>query len=312
MKKLITLFFTWSIIQPQVAQNPVEISASVNKSARAGEVINIEISANMDEEWHIYSIYKVVQGAGPLPTEITISGDIVGALAPVIEPEPNYVYDPGFEMDTYYHKGNTTFNLPVRLKRNLEPGQYKIGVDVFYMVCNARLCYPPVTKTDSVVINIDPGFPRASKTSFKKMPNVPEVNYSNSNNEKSLFSIFILAIGGAIISWIMPCVYPMIPIIISFFGKMSEDKNVGKNTIALFYGAGIAGTFLIIGLIVSALSWGIDDTAMKSKYANIGNFIATAPYLNLFLGVYGRLLTLPLINCRLPDFFYLALEISGS
>ena len=63
---------------------------------------------------------------------------------------------------------------------------------------------------------------------------------------------------------------------------MSEDKNVGKNTIALFYGAGIAGTFLIIGLIVSALSWGIDDTAMKSKYANIGNFIATDPYLNLF------------------------------
>ena len=183
MKKLITLFFTWSIIQPQVAQNPVEISASVNKSARAGEVINIEISANMDEEWHIYSIYKVVQGAGPLPTEITTSGDIVGALAPVIEPEPNYVYDPGFEMDTYYHKGNTTFNLPVRLKRNLEPGQYKIGVDVFYMVCNARLCYPPVTKTDSVVINVDPGIPRATKTSFKKMPGAPEVSYSNNKKE---------------------------------------------------------------------------------------------------------------------------------
>ena len=285
MKKLITLFFTWSIIQPQVAQNPVEISASVNKSARAGEVINIEISANMDEEWHIYSIYKVVQGAGPLPTEITISGDIVGALAPVIEPEPNYVYDPGFEMDTYYHKGNTTFNLPVRLKRNLEPGQYKIGVDVFYMVCNARLCYPPVTKTDSVVINVDPGIPRATKTSFKKMPGAPEVSHSNNKSERSLFSIFILAIGGAIISWIMPCVYPMIPIIISFFGKMSEDKNVGKNTVALFYGAGIAGTFLIIGLIVSALTWGIDDTAMKAKYANIGNFIATDPYLNLLLGV---------------------------
>ncbi|GIS40092.1 hypothetical protein Ct9H90mP12_2860 [bacterium] len=54
------------------------------------------------------------------------------------------------------------------------------------------------------------------------------------------FEILLLAIGGAILSWVMPCVYPMIPIIISFFGKMSEDKNIGRTTIATFYGLGIA------------------------------------------------------------------------
>ena len=77
----------------------------------------------------------------------------------------------------------------------------------------------------------------------------------------------------------------MIPIIISFFGKMSEEKNVSRFTIASFYGLGIAGTFVAIGLGVSILSWGVTDIAAKSRYANIGNFIATDPFLNLGLGI---------------------------
>ena len=285
MKKLIIFLFICSALLSQDNQNPVTISASVDGTARAGEVINVEILAAMEDQWHIYSIYDLIEGPGPLPTEITISGNVVGAVAPVQEPKPNYVYDPGFEMDTYYHKGNTTFNLPVRLKRNLEPGKYTIAIDVFYMVCNARLCYPPVTKTDSVVIIVDPGLPRESKANFRTVSNIGSDDSLTGDSRRSLLSILFLAIGGAIISWIMPCVYPMIPIIISFFGKMSEDKNVSRNTIAIFYGAGIAGTFVLIGLIVGILSWGIDDTAMKTKYANIGNFIATDPYVNLFLGI---------------------------
>ena len=77
----------------------------------------------------------------------------------------------------------------------------------------------------------------------------------------------------------------MIPIIISYFGKTSEDKNIGKTTVAILYGAGIAGTFIIIGLLVSFLSWGVNDAAVQSGYANIGNFIATNAWLNLALGV---------------------------
>ena len=83
----------------------------------------------------------------------------------------------------------------------------------------------------------------------------------------------------------MPCVYPMIPIIISFFGKMAQEKHIGRTTIASFYGLGIAGTFVVIGLIVGALSWGVSDVAAQSRYANIGNFIATDPWINLFLGI---------------------------
>ena len=264
--------------------NPVKMSVEPIPKVRAGEVAEIVISLNMDDEWHIYSIFKTSAGAGPLPTEVSVGGNAVGMVAPVIEPEPIYAFDPGFETDTYYHKGNTQFTVPVKLKRNLQPGTYKIAVDVFYMVCNARLCYPPVTKTDTVVVEIEPGSPRANKVSFAVTTSSPN-DSGPLGKANSLLGIFLLAVGGAILSWVMPCVYPMIPIIISFFGKMSEEKHIGKNTIASFYGLGIAGTFVLIGTLVGFLSWGVSDVATQSRYANIGNFIATNSWVNLGLGI---------------------------
>ena len=282
MKKTLSLFLMIGCLFAQT--NPVTMSVESIPKVRAGEVAEIVISLNMDDEWHIYSIFKTSAGAGPLPTEVSVGGNAVGMVAPVIEPEPIYAFDPGFETDTYYHKGNTQFTVPVKLKRNLQPGTYKIAVDVFYMVCNARLCYPPVTKTDTVVVEIEPGSPRADKLSFAVATSSPN-DSGPLGKANSLLGIFLLAVGGAILSWVMPCVYPMIPIIISFFGKMSEEKHIGKNTIASFYGLGIAGTFVLIGTLVGFLSWGVSDVAAQSRYANIGNFIATNSWINLGLGI---------------------------
>ena len=282
MKKILSLLLTIGCLLAQT--NPVTMSVESIPKIRAGEVAEIVISMNMDDEWHIYSIFKTSAVAGPLPTEVSVGGNAVGMVAPVIEPEPINAFDPGFETYTYYHKGNTQFTVPVKLKRNLQPGTYKIAVDVFYMVCNARLCYPPITKTDTVVVEIEAGSPRADKSSFAVATSSPN-DGGPIGKANSLFGIFLLAVGGAILSWVMPCVYPMIPIIISFFGKMSEEKHIGKNTIASFYGLGISGTFVLIGILVGFLSWGVSDVAAQSRYANIGNFIATNSWINLGLGI---------------------------
>ena len=282
MKKIFYLILLVGSTFAQADENPVKISAFADSPARAGEVLSIRINAEMDKEWHIYSIYKSTEG--PLPTEITVSGNAVGLIAPVHEPKPKYVFDPGFESDTYYHEGNTEFIFPIKLKRNLEPGEYDIAIDVFYMVCNERLCYPPITKTDTLKIQVEDGNPRPGFTSFSNISS----NLSNEDREErknTLLGVLLLAVGGVILSWVMPCVYPMIPIIISFFGKMSEEKHIGRNTIATFYGLGISGTFILIGLIVGFLSWGVEDVAEKSRHANLGNMIATNQWINLFLGI---------------------------
>ena len=282
MKKIISLFLLIGTLFAQA--NPVTMSVESLPKFRAGEVAEIVINMTMDDQWHIYSIYKSRVELGPLPTEISVGGRAVGTVAPVVEPEPIYAFDPGFETDTYYHQGNTQFTVPIKLKRSLQPGTYKIAVDVFYMVCNVRLCYPPVVKTDTVLVEIESGSPRPGKLSFA-VAALSSNDDNSSGNSSTLLGIFLLALGGAIISWVMPCVYPMIPIIISFFGKMAEEKHVGRNTIATFYGLGISGTFVLIGILVGFLSWGVSDVALQSRYANIGNFIATNSWINLGLGI---------------------------
>ena len=258
--------------------NPVSMSLGAESSGRAGEVIRVYIDALMDDQWKIYSIYKIAEG--PIPTEISLSGGVMAMAGLIIEPEPNEDFDPGFDVTSYYHSGNTRFTIPVRLKRNLEPGNHDLVVSMFYQVCNERLCYPPTTLTDTVIVVVEEGGPRQDRVAISA-----SVDDSSNDKKIPILNIIFLAIGGAILSWIMPCVYPMIPIIISFFGKTSEDKNIGRTAVAMLYGAGIAGTFIFIGLLVSFLSWGVNDAAVQSGYANIGNFIATNAWLNLALGL---------------------------
>ncbi len=258
--------------------NPVSMSLSVESPGRAGEVIDVHVDALMDDQWKIYSIYKIAEG--PIPTEISISGVAIAMAGIIAEPEPDEDFDPGFDVMSYYHNGNTRFTIPVKLKRNLEPGNYDLAVSMFYQVCNERLCYPPRTITDTVIVLVEEGDPRPDRAFISS-----SIDDLSNDKKIPIFNIILLAIGGAILSWIMPCVYPMIPIIISFFGKTSEDKNIGRSAVALLYGAGIAGTFIFIGLLVSFLSWGVNDAAMQSGYANIGNFIATNAWLNLALGL---------------------------
>ena len=279
LKYFISYVFIYSgLIWSQIV-NPVSISLESDSPARAGEVISISIDAIMDDQWKIYSIYKIVDG--PLPTEISVSGDAGGMVGLVKEPSPIEKFDPGFDLTSYYHSGDTRFVMPVRLKRNLDPGNYDLSVSVFFQVCNERLCYPPVTISDTIQVIVESGEPRSDKLVLSSA----EDDDTNGHENRSILSLIILAIGGAILSWVMPCVYPMIPIIISFFGKLSEEKHIGKTTVAVLYGSGIAGTFIVIGLVVSFLSWGMNDVAAQTGYANIGNFIATNAWLNLGLGL---------------------------
>ena len=104
--------------------DPVIFSSNIGSVARAGEVVNIEILASMEDQWHIYSVHKITEG--PFPTEISISGDVVGSFGPIIEPEPKYVFDPGFDSETYYHEGDTecTFSSEKRFRAWKVSDQY--------------------------------------------------------------------------------------------------------------------------------------------------------------------------------------------
>ena len=260
MKIKLTFFLCFLCIYLS-AQEPIKWNVSME---RAGELeVMLHFDAIIEENWHLYTTQEFEDG--PLPTEINIKGDIISEIGKVIEPEPIKEYDPGFDVTSFYHKGNTLFSSQVLLKDDLAPGNYKIFVMTYYQVCNERLCYPPVEKNNVFKVKVEPGDPRIEKTTLTFL----KKNHNGENGLSSFLNLIVIAIGGAILSWVMPCVYPMIPIIISFFGKVSEDKNIGRSSVAALYGLGIAGTFIFIGLLVSFLSWGVEDAAVQTGYANI-------------------------------------------
>lgn len=282
MKQFLFLFLFIAGLTAQL-ENPVSVRTGTVPGTRAGEVIHIPVIASMDPEWFIYSIYKTSDG--PIPTAINVSGKAVAMAGMVREPEPKYKWDEGFETNSYYHTSGAIFTAPVRLKSALAPGTYDLTVDFFFQVCNPRLCYPPTTKSVQVQITVEPGAPRSDRTSLVSAAAAVVDKNGPGGFDRSLLGLFLLAVGGAFLSWVMPCVYPMIPIILSFFGKLSEEKHIGRNTVATMYGLGISGTFVVLGLVVGLLSWGVSDVAARTRYANIGNFIATNAWINLGLGI---------------------------
>jgi len=149
------------------------------------------------------------------------------------------------------------------------------------MACNDRTCMLSATVPFRAELTVDPEAPTAGASgpvATRATPPAP-------TQSKGLLALALWCLGGAVVSWVMPCVYPMIPITISFFGKMAEQKHSGRVGIAVSYGLGIAGTFIVSGLAVGLLALGVSDASERSGLASLTNDIATNPWVNLTIGL---------------------------
>lgn len=273
--------------------DPVTLSVDTVKAARAGEVLEIRVRADMDEEWHIYAIYDVPDG--PIPTKITVTGDAVKQQGRIEEPVPTVEWDEGFEMETRFHAGGGEFIIPVLLKNNLNPGKIELSANVIYQVCNAALCYPPKEVKMAVPVTVEDGPPRDGKTQFAGLS--PFDQSGNIDLDAAIsagfFPFILLAISMGFLALLTPCVFPMIPITVSFFTKQGEIKGRSPIKQATVYTLGIIATFTLLGLIL-AITLG----------ASGANQLAANPLVNLFIGglfIYFALSLFGMYEIQLPQ-----------
>ena len=255
-------------------ETPVILSASQKEDVRSGEVATIIVKAEMDDEWRIYALRN--QGKGPVASKVTISGDIVKDIGMVQEKEPLVKYDDAFETTTRTHHGGTSFQAPFLVKDDVLPGNYDVEVAVLYQVCNATLCYPPNKESLFINVNIVQGLPRDG---FVAMVSDSESVLDSSGNinldaaiMEGFFPFILLALSMGFLSLLTPCVFPMIPITVSFFIKRGESKKGSPLSNALIYAGGIVATFSLLGFIL-ALTLG----------ASGANQLAANPWVNLFI-----------------------------
>ena len=284
--RIFLYFIFLSVLYPQI-ENPVSVSYITNNAVRSGEALNIMLKAEMDDpNWRIYSVHKTSEG--PTPTDIKVRGDFIDKVGEVIEPEPEHKWDEGFGVKSYFHGNGAVFKVPIKLKDSLAPGSYQLEVDFFYIVCNDRMCYPPNTRSFTVPINIEKGPPRAGHTTFIVND---DINL-NRTIEEGFISFFLLSLTMGFLALLTPCVFPMIPITVSFFTKKGEEQGVSPIKQASVYALGIIVIFSLLGISLAVLIG-----------ASGANQLAANPWVNLFIGflfVYFALSLFGMYEIQLP------------
>ena len=265
MKKLLLLFYC-SILFGQQFDDPADFRFSLD-DVRKGEIALITLETELEYGWHIYAIYDVPDG--PESTTVRIEGSIINQVGRIIEPEPIEDFDEGFMIITKYHKNKPQFKIPVQISDNTPLGSYSLKSTVRYQVCNEGLCYPPNEYTQNINFNVVEG-PIRNEYAIVNFDFDKKSILDITNNQVGSFLLLSLSMG--FLALLTPCVFPMIPITISFFLKRGEDKNTSPVKGALVYMLGIVMTFTLLGMLLAIFLGASGATQLASN-----------PYINLFI-----------------------------
>ena len=201
--------------------------------------------------------------------------NLISSLGNTLEPTPTTKYDEGFQVDVYFHEGTITFETPVKLTPTLNPGEYSLIVELLYQACDPRICYPPKTAEMTVPFSVEEGSPRNGKTELATIGVAVDDNSINLDDAiaKGMLYFIFLAVSMGFLALLTPCVFPMIPITISYFIKQGGDEGKKPLTQAFVYSLGIIITYTVLGLLL-AITLG----------ASGANQLAASPWVNLFIG----------------------------
>lgn len=255
------------------AQSPVAWSArGPQASVRPGEKFTAQVAAKIDYGWHIYSITQ--PPGGPVATSIAMAaGQPFHFAGPVVGPKPQTAYDPNFEMKVETYEGSAAFALPIVASPAAPAGSHQIGIAVTFQACNDHLCLPPQTLHLEAPVKLAPKGP-ASGAAPRAQPAKPGAASaapaaptgtpppsangaaaSSAGNpagaRRSLLSFLWLAALMGALSLLTPCVFPMVPITVSYFSKYASRSRRGAIAQSLAYGLGIVVTFSGLGLLLS-------------------------------------------------------------
>lgn len=267
------------------------------KSGSEGEIV---IDAKIERGWHLYD--TKLPKDGPVPTSIVWDRDrlknveIVGDLVPSKKAEEN--------VDMFFHlvlgtwENSVTFRQKVRLT---DSNNYNIEGAVVGQVCNDETCQrkkqefkfskdTPVAVNDTVPTVAAEDVAPAEKTGELIMSDYWEPVTkagTESGAQQSMMLIFLGGLVGGLLALLTPCVWPMIPLTVSFFLKRSSNNRRKAVWQAVVYGASIVVIYLILGLLIT-LAFGpsmLNDMS-TSAWFNVLFFVLLVVFAISFFGVF--------------------------
>ena len=243
-------------------QNPTRWSLDSDargREVKSGEEVKVVLSASVEPGWHLYSVDQ--PAGGPIPTTIKVSDpskfEIAGKIetpAPRSQPDPNFIVD-GKPLETKYFTDRGEFR--VNLKSLGDTPSDAIALDVRFQLCNDTFCLPPRTKRVSFAGEEDVKKSASSSelpasSSENSTPPASAVQ-STANNQQptDLWAFIWLAATLGALSLLTPCVFPMIPITVSYFTNHSAGSRSRSIRLATIYSLGIVATFTLLGMLLA-------------------------------------------------------------
>jgi thiol:disulfide interchange protein len=243
-----------ALLTPLSAQrlDPVHWTlTSDSGQAPPGSTVALRLTAKLDDGWHLYSL--TTPKGGPIPTTAALAEDPAVESSKLFQPRPERKFDPNFNLDTETFQKEVVFWTTAELKKDAPAGPVELTAQVRYQSCDDRQCLPPRKKEAKFTLAVDPSAPAppafvipAGYTEIKPGAPAPVTPAAPAQSE-DLGAFLLTAFGLGLASMFTPCVFPMIPITVSFF--LNQRGGIVQ---ALVFSLGIVVLFCALGLGVTA------------------------------------------------------------
>lgn len=268
------------------------------KTPRPGEHFRAILHVKLHPGWHIYSIVPADDKFAPIPTAVKMKTGQLEQIGPVYESNPITALDPVIGTTLSFHEREAHFFQNLRVPESIPANTtIQLSGTIRYQVCSDKICLPPKTENFNLSATIGTGTIRADFNYPQYAVN--PIRGSGSGLQSVLSDGFWGFIGVAAIAGLLalltPCVFPMIPITVSFFTKQTHASYFETLKLTTWFGLGIVITYTVTGIALSSLLGAAGAVQL-----------ATNGWVNIAIGALFTLFAFSLmgfINLELPASF---------
>ena len=302
MRKIIFLLVAFLAFAEGNAQilDPVKWTTKIEKKSESNYILTFE--GVIENDWHLYS--QFTPDGGPLALEVIFKNqkgnfNLIGKAK---EGKTTTAYNAIFEVNETFFVKNALIQQEIVL---INPKISKIEVALNYQVCKdacinqeKKFSFTIPSKIKTTIETIATDTSKSSTTAIK-IEEIKDAEVSvqkgaaassKPESQRGLWSIFFIAFLSGFAALLTPCVFPMIPMTVSFFTKQSKTKAAGIRN-AIIYGIAIIAIYVILGLVVTWI-FGADtlNALSTNVWFNIIFFLLLVVFAASFLGAFEIML----------------------
>ena len=271
-------------------QNPVQWEASVEKSE--GASYTLKLNASIEPEWHVYSQFTDPGGSLPLELEFLEAGEAYTLEGPTEESETETVYSDIFEVDETFFSETAQLTQKIKAEETTEYVKLILKYQVCKEVCineEKYIVFDLSTEKGQVFQDFNE-FQAYGKVEEKVEEIQPVKEVVKQEEKQDLWTIFFVAFASGFLALLTPCVFPMIPMTVSFFTKQSKNLATGRRN-AILYGIFIVVIYVLLGSIVTGI-FGADalNALSTNVWFNVVFFVLLVVFAISFFGAFEIML----------------------